>query len=323
MADREEKNTGNKPEQINSKSAIKELGLEKRKKTLGERIFNWSVYQGVGWGANEVGSMAFTGMFERGKNKFVGEKRFNQISKWMSEQVTFKNGQKGAKKLLMWGSLNFIGCFVVPAIKILDDHKAGIVKWLNHTFDNKGSQAESDARDKETDLAIACEPTQTWKTLIIGRVAAMTAAIGVGYGLLKDKGNDWLMDKFDLGATKGAKFLTRKFPNSRLATAAAGEPNYFSTTVNPPPTSVNRFHYYAGLAGPETLGCLTSSTVLEIISKYAAKKYPTVKNSKLCAEALQEKRGQKQKSATASIKKPELSYAAQVSAEDTQPQRSL
>lgn len=256
--------------------------LDNRPKTIGEKIFNRGVYTGIGWGANEVGSMYFTGMFERGPGKYLGKEGFERASQWMVKAFRMKDKPHGggivpahdsAKNLLMWASLNFIGCFVVPAIKIMDGHKGEIVKKLNHAFDNNGkSEAEIAARDKEVAEAIACEPTQSWTTLALGRAAAMTAAIGIGHGVLQKRGNQWMKEKFDGAASGIAKSVG-------MGHLAAGDRTLPNDRLSP-------FHYYAQLAGPETLGCATSSVTLELASKYFSKKWPRVKDPKICAEVV-------------------------------------
>lgn len=256
--------------------ALKER-LQSRKKSIGESVYDRTVYTGIGFGANELFSLLFTGMFERGKNGFLGKARFDQISKWMTTKYKFKSGQEGARNLLMWASLNFIGCFVVPAIKITDNYKPRIIKWLNHRFGSKGmNEADIAARDREVDEAVACEPTQSWGTLWMGRIAAMGVAIGLGHGILGDPGNKKLKSSFDTGASNVA--------------SAIGLKKYTAGSRTLPNHELSRFHYYSQLAGPETLGSGTTSVVLEIASKFFAKHWPRFKDPKVRAEALEKEK---------------------------------
>ncbi len=260
--------------------ALKEK-LHNRKKSIGERIFNRGVYTGIGFGANEVGSLIFTGMFERGPGKYLGRHGFERGGAWLAKCITPIKEKinlqpmthAGGKKLLMWISLNFIGCFVVPAIRIMDGYKFGIVKKLNHMFGSSGMDEQTmAARDREVEEAVACEPVQSWTTLVLGRLAAMGAAIGLGYGILGERGNEKLESAFNTGSSWTAKKIG-------LGRFTAGD-------RTPPAHERSRFHYYTGLAGPETLGCTTSSIVLEVASKYFAKKMPSFKNKELRAEVL-------------------------------------
>lgn len=254
--------------------------MEHRKKSIGEKIYNRSVYTGIGFGANEVFSMIFTGMFERGKNRFLGRERFENVSQWMVNAFHFKDKVKNgvvttahenAKAALMWASLNFIGCFVVPAIKIVDKYKSGIIKRLNHRFGSSGlSDAEIAARDKEVEQAVACEPTQSWGTLWAGRIAGMITAIGLGGFVMKAEGNNKLKGWFN----NGARVLTGKPKVNQDLLARV------------PSHKLSKSNYYTRLAGPETFGCATTSVVLEAASKFFAKHWPRFKDPKIRAEAL-------------------------------------
>jgi hypothetical protein len=268
--------------------------LDSRKKTIGETTFNRGVYTGIGWVVNEIGSMKFTSIFQRSNNRWVGKPAFERLSESLGKHI--KGGKKTAEDFLVWAALNFVGCFVVPAIKVMDDHKAAIVKKLNHVFDN-GNKSDSEiaARDKEVDMAIACEPSQSWTSLIVGRLAAMTVAIGTGTFIFGQKskkdgltGNDRLKHYFDKGASNGTHWVGEKIGSKKLqAIADLSKPNY-TNRPQPQPQELNSFHYYAGLAGPETLGCAITSVVLEAVSKYTAKKNPRFKDADLRAKTLAE-----------------------------------
>jgi hypothetical protein len=301
-------------EQLTAAKAELKQKLKNREETIGEKIYDRSVYTGIGWGANEIGSMAFTGMFERGTNNILGRARFEQWAEKLSGK--FKGGKAQAKDSLMWASLNLVGCLVVPAIKIIDSHKAYLVKKLNDRFGSSGMTDEQiAARDKDVEAAIACEPTQTWKTLIIGRIAGMIGSIGSGAFILGRKGksglsgNDHLKHHFDKTlSTVGSKVGIK---------AASATPNNFTTHPQPQAHEMNAFHYYSGLAGPETVGCAITSVVLEGVSKYAAKHDPHVRDEKIYAEELRNLA--KKKAAPL----PADSHAQQVVSEETIGPRAL
>jgi hypothetical protein len=256
-----------------------------RKKTTGEVVFDRTVYTGIGFGANEIGSLIFTGMFERGPGKYLGKQGFERASEWMVKAFNMKNKIKGgktieahasAKNILMWASLNFIGTVIILPIKILDNHKAGVVRTINHTMDkirgSKLSQEEIAARDTEASHAVACEPRQTWPTILIGRAAGMLTAIG-GLGYLMGAERNEKVKQFSDKALTGA---------AQKGDAMLGGKTRLGKWANSKEDSA--FHYYTRLIGPETLGCLATSVVLEIVSKFMAKKNPTVKDPKFCDE---------------------------------------
>jgi hypothetical protein len=300
-------------EQLANAKEELQKNLKTRKKSWGEKAYDWLVYQGIGFGANEVGSMAVTGFFERSKNRLFGEPRLRALSEWLAPKFNARDLKAGAftaKETLMTASLNLVGCFVVPAIKIVDGYKAGIVKWLNHRFANQGLTPEQiDARDKEVAAAIASEPTQTWKTLTIGRLISMCVTIPNGGLLCGRKLKDGLSfnNRLQRGFDEVASAVGR---NVGLKKYTDGGKNYYTSLPFPAATEVNAFHYYAGLAGPETMGCLISSTVLEGVSKYAAKRDPRVRNAALRDEAIKNIAKKKM------IEPRELSYAQQVSSEE-------
>lgn len=284
MAEVEEKNKEIAPDaeiDAAAEGALK-ARLNRREKTTGEKIYNRTVYTGIGFAANEIGSMWFTGIFERGKNSLIGKERFDQVVSWMTRKWNFKKGEKSARNLLMWTSLNVIGCFVVPAIKLVDNHKAGLIKWLNHRFGSGGmSQAEMDARDREVEKAVACEPTQSWLTLSLGRLVTIASNLFLGQVLIGTARNQQIQTAFDKGATKAANAVgLKKFTGGQM----------YHPDV--PAHEMSRFHYYAQLAGPETIGCGSGAIVLEVVSKFFAKHWPHFKNPEVRAQALAEEKQQ-------------------------------
>lgn len=306
------------PEEEKAAAAELENKLKHREKTRGEKWYNRGVYTGIGWVANEIGSMAFTGMFERGNNKIFGRERFEQWAEKLApkfNKTDLTKGRAKAKDMLMWASLNVVGSLVVPAIKIVDGHKAFWVKKLNHWFDDKNmSQEQVAARDREVAIALAAEPTQSWTTLIIGRLVGMAAAISngtyiLGYKNKKDpnamSGNDHIKHYFDKGLSAVGSKIGIK--------AATTGKNNFETRPQPAAHEMNAFHYYAGLAGPETVGCAVTSVILEGVSKPLAKKLdPHVRDQKLRNETIREIALKKRKSITPR----EEQYAQQISAEE-------
>ncbi len=282
------KTTEPTPEQLAAAKAELDQHNKTRKKSWGEKAYDWLVYQGIGFGANEVGSMYVTGKFERSNNKWFGRPRFEAWANALAPR--FKGGASQAKDMLMTASLNLVGCFVVPAIKLVDGYKSGIVTWLNDHFASDGlSKEQIDARDKEVKTAIACEPSQTWGTLTIGRIISMCFSISNGTWLAGRRNKETGLsfnDKLKIGFDEVSSAIGRNIGFKRKIDNG---PNYYSGQ-RPLPASheVNAFHYYAGLVGPETMGCAITSFVLEGVSKFTAKNSANVSDPKFCTEAVRE-----------------------------------
>jgi hypothetical protein len=313
----------------NSQKPPSHLHNANRSSTAGELVFDRTVYTGIGFGVNEIGSLLFTGLFERGKGKYLGKQGFEKGGEWLAKVLKLsdkvaKNSEiitkeHSGKNILMWASLNFIGTVILLPMKLLEDHKAGIVKKLNHGIDRlRGrhlSTEELTARDDEVERAIACEHKQSWPTILIGRAAAMLSAIGgLGY-LMGAERNEEIKKISDTAFTKGAqKIDAMAGGNTKVGKLAATDKDHW-------------FHYYARLIGPETLGCLVTSVVLEVVSKFFARKKPQLKNQTLCegsaapppnnATTDEEKPGKSFVRGVA--QKPEMSHVQKVASEQRQP----
>lgn len=255
-----------------------------RKKTTGEVAYERTVYTGFGFFVNEIISLIGTDQFQSGAGKKYFEKASEAIAKLLRFEDKVKtvkgkevhlSGKGRAGNLLMWASLNAIGTLPLIPMKMMEDKKEKWVKKFNHTIDamrgNKLDEEAIRARDEEVDRAIACEHKQSWGTLAIGRIAAMGTAISTGY-LLGQRGNKWLMDSADHAISTGTRKTNELLggdANSTLGKLANADANHW-------------FRRNSRLIGPETLGCLITSTVLEAVSKLFAKKKPEVKNPELC-----------------------------------------
>jgi hypothetical protein len=231
-----------------------------RKKTAGEIFFDRTVYTGIGFGLNEVISLIFADKFQYGSGKIIGKQGFEKASDWIAKTFKFKpkikNGQTISAKTsagnsLLWISLTSGGFILLLPMKWLEDHKAGVVKWMNHVADKFGgtqTQEQIAARDAEVEQTIACEPKQSWGSLLKGRFIAIAASIGLGtlLGEARSESIKQTSDKILSGAAE--KIGMQKALKSDV------------------------FHRYTRLIGVETVSCATSSMVLEIASKFFAKK---------------------------------------------------
>lgn len=245
----------------------------KRKKSAGERVFDRVVYTGIGFGVNEASSLWITDQFLNGKNllekvpvakkagAWFSKEGFERASEYfanafkLTERVV-KEGEKTIKILpkdragnsLLMATLLSGGTLLVLPMKLLEDHKAYWVKKANHIVDrwrgNKLKPEEVAARDDKVENAIACSPRQSWPTMLLGRVAAMFSSWGTGTFLVGAERNKKLMDWSE-------KVLTG------------------DKQLEGPLSAAKR---YARLAPVETYSCAVSSGVLELSSKFCAKR---------------------------------------------------
>lgn len=245
--------------------------LKNREKSAGEKIFDRGVYTGIGFGVNEGLSLYLADEFEHG----WGKKWFEKAANWLFEKGYFKDGIKNGAKvsgkanaanMLMTLGLLSGGTLLVWPMKWLEDRKAWWVKKINHKMDDGKLSAEDVAkRDAEVDHAIACEPKQTWTSLIPARFLAMSSTTLFGTFIMKDAGNQKVK--------QWSKDTLTNTANAVGATSLA---------------KTERFGRYAGLTGVETIYCFISSVVLEASSKMLGSwlngNGKHVKNPVLCPE---------------------------------------
>lgn len=249
--------------------------LEARPMTAGELIFDRTVYTGIGFGLNEIISVMFAVMFEHGKGKYFGKQGFEKTSEWIAKTFNFKDSVKNGKHVsakasagnsLLWVSLTSGGFILLLPMKWMEDHKEQWVRRINHWVDKltgyRLTEEQIATRDADIAQTIACEPKQTWKSLLIGRFIAIGASIGLGTSL---------------GEARSEKI---KQVSDRLLTDTAKNVGMGGLT------QANNFHHYTRVIGVETVSCATSSIVLEIASKFFAKKQVTVNDPVLCARKM-------------------------------------
>ncbi len=245
----------------------------KRKKSAGERVFDRVVYTGIGFGVNEASSLWITDQFLNGKNLLENVPVARKAGAWFSKEgfdrasgyfakafkLTERVVQEGGKTVtllpreragnsILMATLLSGGTLLVWPMKLLEDHKAYWVKKANHVIDrwrgNKLTAEEVAARDDKVENDIACSPRQSWPTMLMGRAAAMFASWGTGTFLVGAERNKRLMEWSEKGLTGSLQ----------------------------PEGQRNAAHRYARLASVETYSCAVSSGVLELSSKFCAKR---------------------------------------------------
>lgn len=252
-----------------------------RKRSPGEIAFNRVVYTGIGFGVNEASSLWITDQFVHGKNLLKNVPGLKKAGAWFSQEgyerasenianlfkLTEKVAADGAKILpkeragngLLMVMLLSGGTLLLLPMKWLEDNKIYWVKKANHTIDklcgHHKTPQEVAARDAEVEKAIACSPRQSWHSMLSGRLVAMASSVAAGTLLMGPQRNQKLMDWSE-------KLLTGSLQPAAHRTAS---------------------HRYARLVSVETYSCAISSMVLEMMSKFHARRSFKPHDPVICA----------------------------------------
>lgn len=256
------------------------FSLENHKMSAGEKIFDRGVYTGIGMVANEIGSLLLTGQLERGVfSNWYHNKAAPKVAKWF-----YNDNIKNAKNGMMWFSLTLVGTALVWPMKVMEDHKAAIVKKIDHFMDRfRGehlSSSQVEKRDAEVEAAVACEKKQSWPSLIVGRSISICTSMGLSritripFGKEKRSFGERSMEWTDNATTWAAKGVNKVIGSQKIAAA-----------IDAPRTGNGQsgLHYYGRLLAPETIGCTATSLVLEGSSKLISKVWaPKFKDAAFC-----------------------------------------
>lgn len=255
-----------------------------RKETAGEIVFDRTVYTGIGLIVNELSGLALAVEMRY----FGGKERFQKAARWLHKTIGYKDkiehgklitGHTRAEDALEIFTLLLSGTALIVPMKVLEDNKAKIVKKFNHTFDkfHHRSAEEVKARDEDVEKEIACEPKQTWSTLILGRAIATAH-------------NMFFLKEAVFGGTRTQKVkdVSKRYIDKsvdKLHGYMGGKPDSMLVKMR----GTERYKYYSEIIGLDTLYTIVSSVVLEIASKALASKKPLVKNPELCEQVQKEK----------------------------------
>ncbi|MFZ4125453.1 MAG: hypothetical protein ACOYJ2_05220 [Rickettsiales bacterium] len=156
----------------------------KRRKTKGEKTFDWLTYGGFGWIANEIvsGEIADQMVEKGGKLNRFYQPTVNKLHE------TFKVAQKNIKGKSSWittAATMFVmtlgGHLMVGPIRYFEDRKSKIVRGLDviiegkQALDNPEITAKHEAMDKE--------PQQSWASLWQGRLVTVASAIAMHFAI--------------------------------------------------------------------------------------------------------------------------------------------
>jgi hypothetical protein len=256
--------------------SLDEETLDNRKKTGGETLFDRVVYTGIGFGVNEGSALVVADQFEYG----MGKGAYAKIRDWMVE--TFKFGEKVTKEgklltphenagnALLTFTLLLSGTALVYPMKWLEDRKEHFVRKANHWLDERsGSKLtpeEVATRDAEVAAAIACEPKQSWPSLLVGRSLAVASTMINSMYIMGPE-----------GMRKTGNFSENLLTKGKITTA---EPHY------PEGHKKTMMQRISNVVGIETVCCAISSVVLETTSKLLTRSNifkPQAHSTELCA----------------------------------------
>jgi len=246
--------------------------VKKYNKSSGEKAFDRIVYTGIGFGLNEAISLYATVEMQQGWGRKLYDKIINGVIKTFKMKDAIVNGEKLLAKdraanvmlmILLWAG----GTSLIIPMKKLEDHRSYWVKKLNHLNDrwhgNRMSEEEVAARDEQVEKDIACEPKQTWKSMLPGRLlGGMLTPFAFGTFVVGTKGNERLRDGFEKLVTGNVQ----------------------------PKGQKTKGHAYLSLLPVETYSCMLGSAAMEIYSKFFARKGSyAVHNTELCSQVVHEK----------------------------------
>jgi hypothetical protein len=153
--------------------------LEKRKRTVGNKIFDWGVYSSIAWVGVSVMSLLTAHEAIRGTHpsfnwlRTIHKKLSSSVSKLLSSTV-MKNSPKADIEAWSEGTglyymLGLGGTTLMAPIKWLEDNREKLAAKIDKTI---GTTPPDPACIKE-------EPKQSWGSVLSGRALSV---IGVGFG---------------------------------------------------------------------------------------------------------------------------------------------
>lgn len=187
-------------ELVRTSATAPEHPQQKRTRTAGEKVFDWSVYGGISFIANEVlsGKIQNQATEESGKLYPLYKKTVNGLHRLFRQEATPQRWQNWIKRPADVFIMTLGGTLLVPVVKFLEAHKSELVRFYDRTFHSQSVADESDTRAAHA--AMDSEPKQTWWSLWKARLVVIPAAIIADFAIggkdalstkLFDKDNRW------------------------------------------------------------------------------------------------------------------------------------
>lgn len=168
--------------------------------TKGEKLFNDITYTGLGYFGVTSFSVFMTWLI---RDTEPLKSYFGKAVKAVSKLPYMKNG---ASSILNIGTL-FLGgsIMTVTGVKLLEDNKAPIVKYLDKNLFYGKDAVENDPELIEAHKIIDAQPKQTWASVGLSRVVAFVATISSWLLIGQNKG--WISQKLNTSIdTMGTQF---------------------------------------------------------------------------------------------------------------------
>jgi hypothetical protein len=158
-------------------SAPVATNYSRRTRTRGEKIFDWSVYGGISFIANEVLSgkiqnqtIEKTGIFYPAYERTVNG--LHRLFRQETHPQPWKNWIKRPTDIFV---MTLGGTLLVPMVKFFETRKSDLVRFYDKTF--HGQHVAEDPSIRAAHDAMDREPKQSWWSLWKARLVVIPAAI--------------------------------------------------------------------------------------------------------------------------------------------------
>lgn len=159
-------------------------------RSRGEKIFNISVYKGIGWITNAAISVYLTDLLIHGKGRPYCDQAIHSLAPKF-ERFLGDHPEKAlnrAESSVFCAGLFTGGTILLYPIKKLEDNKARLVKFIDHTYNQTfGVDTTELAIQKNAHNRLEKEPTPSWGNVLLGRVLGTIAVVSVMVGIFRNR----------------------------------------------------------------------------------------------------------------------------------------
>jgi len=152
---------------------------DKREKTSGEKLFDWSVYGGIGWGVNAGLSLVAADWLEHSpRGQKINKSITGNLEKMYEHTPFIKNPKAAAGMTFFIGALYTGGTMLVPVMKMFEDHKGSLVRFADRVL--HGKKAETDPNMVQAHKEMDEAPQQSWGSMFKARALSFPAGLLIG-----------------------------------------------------------------------------------------------------------------------------------------------
>ncbi len=188
---------------------------EKREKLKQEILFDKAVYGGISYAAQAATGIALLRWLKYGS----GKAHFEKAARWLGPKIfnrpTIEEAAKEVSTPLIVSTMIMVGNTFMLPVKMLENRKVGIVKWLHERDVAKQEAAgnpqteEEKAHDAQLFKELEAQPTQSWKSLLGGRAFGLAAVFAATFAIGNSRNE--AMQKYSADAIlKGADAIGLK-----------------------------------------------------------------------------------------------------------------